>query len=149
TAQQEEKGGCLVDSNVLIYSLMAGTGEKKSEALDLLLGLCERKEYCLSVQNLAETARVLLEKTESHADCASIVSSLETHTQNASIFSYSKKTVASAIGLSSQNKVYFFDALLAATMKENGVSVIYTENTKDFSKIPGIRAINPFKKRGK
>ncbi len=29
-------------------------------------------------------------------------------------------------------------------MLENGIDTIYTENVKDFEKIPGIRAVNPF-----
>ncbi len=39
----------------------------------------------------------------------------------------------------------FWDALIAETMLENGVSTIYTENEKDFKKMRGINAINPFK----
>jgi predicted nucleic acid-binding protein len=30
-------------------------------------------------------------------------------------------------------------------MKENGINKIYTENEKDFKKIPGIKVINPLK----
>jgi len=40
-------------------------------------------------------------------------------------------------------KVHFWDALIAATMIENNVFTIFTENTKDFKKIKGITAINP------
>ncbi len=36
----------------------------------------------------------------------------------------------------------FWDSLLAATMKENNIFNIYTENIKDF-KVPWINAINP------
>ncbi|MBI2445074.1 hypothetical protein HYV43_01665 [Candidatus Micrarchaeota archaeon] len=32
----------------------------------------------------------------------------------------------------------------AATMLENGITTIYTENVEDFEKIPGIKAVNPF-----
>ena len=37
-----------------------------------------------------------------------------------------------------------WDAFIAATMIENKIFNIYTENTKDFSKIDGIKARNPF-----
>lgn len=37
-----------------------------------------------------------------------------------------------------------FDYFLAATMLNNGINRILTANTKDFSKIPGIEAVNPF-----
>ncbi len=58
---------------------------------------------------------------------------------------YSAKTVLAAVKISQQAKVHFWDALIAATMIENGVFEILTENEKDFAKIPGIRARNPFK----
>jgi predicted nucleic acid-binding protein len=37
-----------------------------------------------------------------------------------------------------------FDIFLAATMLDNGVQSIYTENVSDFQGITGIDAINPF-----
>lgn len=42
-----------------------------------------------------------------------------------------------------------FDWYLAATMLAHGITTILTENTKDFVKIPGITAINPFVASGK
>ena len=38
-----------------------------------------------------------------------------------------------------------YDHFLAATMLDNGMNRLLTVNTKDFSKIPGIEAVNPFK----
>lgn len=38
-----------------------------------------------------------------------------------------------------------YDYFLAATMLDNGINRILTGNTKDFSRIPGIEAVNPFK----
>lgn len=38
----------------------------------------------------------------------------------------------------------YFDMQLAATMLEEGIVTILTENTKDFAAIEGISAINPF-----
>jgi len=37
-----------------------------------------------------------------------------------------------------------FDLFLAATMFDNGVRTIYTENEGDFKGLPGIEVINPF-----
>ena len=36
-----------------------------------------------------------------------------------------------------------FDLFLAATMLDNGVRTIYTENESDFKSLPGIEVINP------
>ena len=44
-------------------------------------------------------------------------------------------------GLTSQR---VFDALLAATMLDNGVTRIYTEDATHFARFAGVTAINPF-----
>lgn len=41
----------------------------------------------------------------------------------------------------------FFDALIAATMIENGVDTIYTANEGDFQKFEEIKVINPLAPR--
>jgi predicted nucleic acid-binding protein len=40
----------------------------------------------------------------------------------------------------------FWDALIVATMEENSIDTIITENEKDFKKVKWIKTINPFKK---
>lgn len=37
-----------------------------------------------------------------------------------------------------------FDVFLVATMMDNQVRILYTQNTKDFSRFTDIQAINPF-----
>ncbi|MBI2141044.1 PIN domain-containing protein [Candidatus Woesearchaeota archaeon] len=56
------------------------------------------------------------------------------------------KTILSAMELHITFGVEFYDAVIAATMKEHGITTIYTED-KDFDKIEGIKAVNPFEKR--
>jgi predicted nucleic acid-binding protein len=56
-------------------------------------------------------------------------------------------TVLRAIELVRNKRVPFWDALIAATMLENRVDTILTENTRDFRKVSGVRAINPFRRR--
>ena len=61
------------------------------------------------------------------------------------IINYHGKTVVNALQLSSNYKIHFFDALIVATMEENSIYEIITENEKDFNKISNIRITNPFK----
>lgn len=58
-----------------------------------------------------------------------------------------EETVVQAIELVKFHRVPFWDALIAACMLEHGVSVIVTENERDFKRIPGITVVNPFKVR--
>lgn len=56
------------------------------------------------------------------------------------------KTVLSAMELHIRFGVEFYDSVIAATMLENSIRTIYTED-KDFDKIEGIKVVNPFEKR--
>lgn len=58
---------------------------------------------------------------------------------------YSADTLEQAMNTAINQKVDFWDALIAETMKENGIVKIYTENEQDFMKIPGIKVVNPLK----
>ncbi len=48
------------------------------------------------------------------------------------------------LGSKSVRSGKIFDVFLAATMLDNGVRSIYTENIDDFEAIDGIEAVNPF-----
>lgn len=137
----------LVDSNILIYSLQKQALEKHQSANALLEKLSKDGTLTLSVQNLAETSRVILEKSTSHSfDEDELASRLSILARLSLVLNYGPTTVAQAIRLVKTHKLHFFDALLVATMQENSIEEIITENTGDFKKIPGIKAINPFEK---
>ncbi len=57
---------------------------------------------------------------------------------------YTHDTVDRALNSSELLNAPFLDALIAETMKENGVTEIVTEDEKGFARIPGIRIRNPF-----
>ena len=59
---------------------------------------------------------------------------------------YDTNTVKIAMFTSKIHNTSFWDSLICETMKENGIDKIYTENEKNFKKIPGIKVINPLKK---
>lgn len=59
-----------------------------------------------------------------------------------------KGTLKKAMDISIKKNIEYWDALIAATMIENNISHIYTENIKDF-RIEGITAVNPFEKFAK
>ncbi len=134
----------LVDTNILVYSLQSGAGEKNQVACGAIQELISSRVMSVSTQNLAELCRVLLEKSSPSQPAESISKAVVGFSKVASVLHYTDKTVVLAISISSQYQVHFFDALLAATMQENSINEILTENTDDFSKIPWIKARNPF-----
>lgn len=135
----------LVDSNILIYAHQRGEKEKHERCAEVVGSLIDSDVMCLSVQNLVEFSRVLSEKASVDKDLVrQFVFDLS---ESSHVIGYDENTVISALMISKQYQIHFFDALLAATMQENGISKILTENLKDFKKVAGIEAENPFDKK--
>lgn len=134
-----------VDSNILVYAVDRSDAAKHASAKKFIMEQENNALACMSIQNLVEfhfAATNRIEKPIPLYESLQIIAELK------SIFSvkrYHSKTVIAAIRLQQLYGVHFWDALIAATMQENHIQTIYTENEKDFKKIPGINVINPLK----
>lgn len=143
----ENKEIQLLDSNILIYAYDSNEKEKHPIAEKLLAECWNRKKlYAISVQNLSELFVVTTKKIinpikpeEMKQNIQDIISF-----SNFKILSISKNNILSAMSLSSENGISYWDALIASVMQENNINTIITENDKDFKKIDWLKVINPF-----
>jgi len=137
----------LIDTNVLVHVWDNSDLSKHNVAKNFLKNLLLKgKSFVLTSQNMAELYNVLRCKSEkkvSERDAREIIEDINTNKDIRKI-SYNHISVQNAIELTEKYSTHFWDALIATTMLENGITQIYTENIKDFSKIPDIVAINPF-----
>jgi predicted nucleic acid-binding protein len=134
----------LIDTNILVIAQSTKeTEEKRLRAAFIIDSGINKGNAYISIQNLVEFVNVMKNKLKSLAD-KEIMQSVEDFSTTFKQVHYSTITIVNAVDLSRVRQISFFDALLAQTMLENGIHIIYTENTKDFNKIPGIKAINPF-----
>ena len=136
-----------IDTNILVYAYDTTDAQKHLIAKNLL-ERCWKKEvvYTLSAQNLAEFFVVATRKIPhpiSPAVAEQIVKDISSFSHWKVLY-YDATTVLFAIHLSASLKRGFWDALLAATMLQQGVCGIYTENTVDFKPLKQIAVINPF-----
>lgn len=137
----------LLDSNIIIYNYDKADMKKHTIAKNLIDECWKGEEkLCLSSQNLSEffyasTRKNLLDKKI----VVNIISDILDFPGWVKI-NFNHKTVLEAAKISHEHKMHYWDSLLAATMKQNGVFNIYTENAKDF-KAPWINAVNPFDKK--
>lgn len=134
------------DTNIIVYA-MDKTDKSKSQKCAQLVGRVMVGEITGYVSNqvLAELYSVLTTKLRdkiSREEAIGIVDFLA-HSDKWKKINYSHETVSGALKIAVSNKISIWDALIAATMKENGLSKILTENKRDFSGIPGIRPRNP------
>ena len=134
----------LLDTNILIYAYDKDEIEKSKKAEELL-AKCFMGEIDLAIsnQNLAEFVYATTRKSKLTFDQAIVNVRDITKSKTFRKINYNENTVISAIEIANEFKTSFWDSLLAATMRENGIFNIYTENAKDF-KMPWIKAVNPF-----
>lgn len=134
----------LIDSNILVYAYEEQPSSKKVRAQKLLANFFLGDKICaVSNQNLGELTSSFLVKGKGDADkIKKAIDDINNH-NNFIKLSYNAKTIISAINIMTEFNSPFWDALIIATMKENHIFSIYTENTKDF-KASGINAVNPF-----
>ena len=140
----ESKELFLIDSNILVYAFEKEEGIKKDKAKKLLDEcVFGTREFAISNQNLAEFIFVVTRKGKLGVEEAKNLVIEITQFQGFKKINYDSNTIPIALSIMQDFKASFWDALLAATMRENGIFNIYTENVKDF-KMPWIKAVNPF-----
>ena len=135
-----------IDTNVLIYALEKEASEKKEIAKSIIDECFDGKNFlAVSNQILAEFFFIATEKLKVDKNEAKKVMEKIIERETITKTRYTEETTLSAVDIQKESKMPFWDSLIAATMLENNIGTIYTENTRDFS-IAGITAINPFSK---
>ena len=134
----------LVDTNILIYAYEMQDSMRKIKSQELMEKCWQNKiELAVSNQNLSEFFSVAVRKRKMNLEQA------KTNVEDIINFNgfkkidYTHKTILLAIDIVNGFQMPFWDSLLAATMKENNILNIYTENTRDF-KMHWIKSVNPF-----
>jgi predicted nucleic acid-binding protein len=139
----------LVDTNILCYAFDAGEPEKREAARELLSRVFRNEEtLSVSVQNLAEFSVVAREKME-HPLPDDIISRFIGNIaafEGWNVVRYDAGTITRAIEISRSSSLHFWEALLVATMQEQGINTIWTEDAH-FSKIAWLTVKNPFRQK--
>lgn len=136
-----------VDTCIIAYAYDLSEGEKRDKCKKLVeSGFYGDEELAVSNQILAELFSVLTKKIEKpiSSENAKIIVDGIIESENWVKVDYNSQTVRKAtVTVNEDSILQFWDVLIAETMIENKIKEIYTENTRDFEKIPGIRSINP------
>jgi len=142
----ENKELKLLDSNILVYAYDKSEIKKHETAKELVKEKWKKEDSVLSIQNLAEFYSVITNKIEKPLEINKAKQIVLDYIDGFEILRYNEKTVVEAINIQAIYKIPFWDALIVATMEENSIDTIITENEKDFKKVKWIKTINPFKK---
>ena len=123
----------LVDTNVLIYALDPSDELKHEIANEIFEALMSGEEkIAVSTQTLSEALNVfrlakMMRSGTNFEDVCSIITDI-VNLEMVPKLIVTPQTVLEAGRLCSAFNVMFYDALIAATMKENGITRIYTED---------------------
>ena len=142
-----ENEGILIDSNILIYAFDKDEKEKNLIAKDILERVANKEiDIFLSTQNLSEfyynvikKIKEPLEATEAKEIIYELIS-----LSNVNVLKIAENNILSAINLSIEYGISYWDALIVSVMKENNIYSIIKENEKDFKKIKWSKVVNPF-----
>lgn len=136
----------LIDTNILVYSYDASEPEKQ-KICSSLIKKCWMREvsYAIALQNLSEFYVIVTQKIEKPltGEIAKNIVKDIIDFNNWQVIGFDENAVIAAIDLSMKYGIHYWDALLCATMKQNEITGVYTENVKDFERVPWIKAVNP------
>ncbi len=138
--------GKLIDTNILVYAYDTSEGEKHTAARDLVRHLWIDGGGVVCLQNLMEFFVVITRKVEKPVDVATAKGLVQDFIESDkwSVIDRDADTLITALELVAKHGIHLWDAAIAATMLENDVTEIVTENSKDFSKIPTLQVKKPF-----
>jgi len=136
----------LMDTNIIVYSNDTTEADKHLITKKFLKTIVTSHDIFISVQNLGEFSRIITEKISRPLSYNKAKEMITNYSNAFKTITYSEKTILRALTLKSESNLHFWDSLIVATMEENSINTIITENEKDFRKVKWIKVINPFKK---
>ena len=143
----ERDDRAVLDTNILAYAYDKSDPKRRKICEKLVRsGFEGESPYCVSNQVLGELYVVLTRNVAKPLpkDQASLIVSAFVDSPKWQKLNYSHLTVKRALEDLTTINTSFWDIMIAETMKEAGVNTLYTENEKDFRKIPWVRVVNPF-----
>ena len=136
----------LIDTNILVYAYDKSYLKKHKIAKEAVEESWQTQSGVLSIQNLAEFYSIITRKVEKPIAISKAKQIILDLIEGFEILRYSEQTIISAIDNQLIYGIPFWDSLIIATMEENSIDTIITENEKDFKKVEWLKVVNPFKK---
>ena len=136
------------DTSILVYAFTLEEKKKRRISKKLVEDVFRGKiKGIVSNQVLSELFFVLVEKKKIRKEFAEIITNSFILSEKWKKINYTFETIEKAKRISIEHNLKFWDSLIVATMLENDVKQIYTENEKDFKKVKELKVLNPFKSK--
>ena len=132
-----------VDTNVLIYAHDLSAGEKHSRARDLIRGLWQSGQGCLSIQVLQEFYVNVTQKVArplAPEQAGQIIADLAAW----QVHRPAVEDILDAIGLQERYRISFWDAMIVASAAQMGCQTIWSEDLNPGQVYGQVAVQNPF-----
>jgi len=140
-----DKARAFVDTNVVIYAYDPAESGKHDVARDLLNRLSDAGGLVFSTQVFNEFCSVMMgAKRKPPLPVERIVEILRRLTATGEVVPITSSMTFLALDAIPRHGLSFWDALIWAAARENGVPTIYTEDFQDGRDVEGVRFLNPF-----
>ena len=135
------RGRSSLDTNILVYAVDRDGGERHWLSVELV-GRAARRDCVLTVQALAEffhatTRKGLLEPSEAGRFVRDWLEVFE-------VASADGAALAEAMAAVDEHRFSFWDAMLWATARRAGCSVLVSEDMQHGRRLGGVEFVNPF-----
>jgi len=134
----------LVDTNVLVYSYDPRDAAKRQRAITVLDQLNLRGNGALSAQVLGEFFVTVTRKIPVPLTAAQAERSITNYVRSWTVYELNSLVVLEAIRGLQRYSLSYWDSLIWATAKLNGVPNVLSEDFSDGALLDGVRFLNPF-----
>jgi len=129
------------DSNILIYAIDEGSGEKCIAAREAISEASQNARVIISTQVMQEFYNIATRKLGMDPFYAK---SLTKGLERFEVVTNDANTISEAIDISILNKLSFWDSLLIAAASQVNCDIFYSEDMNAGQTIAGVKVINPF-----
>jgi len=134
----------LVDTNVLVYAYDPTDGTKRERAITVLERLGASQIGALSSQILGEFFVTVTRKIPSPLTEAQAEHSMTNYVRSWIVYDLTELVVLEAVRGLRRHRLSYWDSLIWATAKLNGVPNVLSEDFSDGTLLEGVRFLNPF-----
>ena len=145
TAGADFDSRACVDTNIVVYAHDPSDRLKHAKAVALIEQLSNEGRLVLGAQVFNEFSSVMMRRNRTLTlrpdEVATILREMEAI---AEVVPITPSITFRALDAMPRHGLSFWDALIWAAAKENGVEVVYTEDFQHGRDVEGVRIVNPF-----
>ncbi|HEX8600970.1 MAG TPA: PIN domain-containing protein [Chloroflexia bacterium] len=133
----------LVDTNILVYAYDRSGGPKHRRAVEILESLVDTESGALSTQVLSEFYVVATRKLGAPLDVSAAIERVEYFLANWTVLNITPVIISEALRGVQRYQLPYWDALIWATAKINGIPFVLTEDFNTGTNLDGVHIVNP------